>query len=180
MGQHIPSFNSKSTHRLLSSQNSSTTPLPQHSNVTPPGVGQHSPVKLDAVQIGFTMHCDESGSILLGTSDWTSDGTVDSARIFKLGDKEGDEVGISDAISVGCSVGTTVLVGTVVGVSATANDGALVGTSVVGFVVLTVIGARDGAIVLLFVVVTVGVDGKILPPPHPSIKSCKYGLIVPF
>ena len=146
--------------------------------MTPPGVGQHSPCKFDSAQTGFKLHCDESGP-LVGTSDGTVDGTTDSAMIFNVGDNEGDEVGVSDANSVGSSVGTIVLVGTVVGTSPTNNVGELVGNSVVGWVVLTLMGAKEGAIIGL-VIAAVGVVGKTFPSAHVSVKSCKCGLMVPF
>ena len=118
-----------------------------------------------------------------------------------MGDNVSDNVGIFDTVATGFLVGVIELAGAVVGVIAIANDGALVGTSVAGLVVLKMVGARDGVIVMLFVVgllvlpmigardgamlillavVVVGMDGKMSPSAHPSVKSCKYGLIVPF
>ena len=88
--------------------------------------------------------------------------------------------GESDDISVGSSVGTIVLVGVEVGVVTTAKEGALVGNSVVGFVVLTETGARDGAAVPFDVVVAVGVIVMISPSRHGDVNSAKCGLIVPF
>ena len=96
-----------------------------------------------------------------------------------VGRNEGDVVGASDDISVGSSVGTIVLVGAEVGVVSTAKVGALVGNSVVGVVVLTWMGARDGAIVA-FVAVVVGTIGMISPSKHGDVNSAKCGLSVPF
>ena len=178
VGQQVPSVNSISTQRLLFSHCSSTTPLPQQSSVIPSGVGQHSPVKLAAIQTGFKLHWAELGS-LLGTSDGNADGTIVSEIMDNVGRNEGDVVGSSDDISVGSSVGTIVLVGAEVGVVSTAKVGALVGNSVVGVVVLTWMGARDGAIVA-FVAVVVGTIGMISPSKHGDVNSAKCGLSVPF
>lgn len=108
----------------------------------------------------------------------TSDGTADTASIFKVGGNEGDVVGESDAVSVGLSVGTIVLVGTIVGVSAIANDGALVGNLVGGFVRFAAIGASDGVIVVALLVASVGAAGVLsentmLPSLHSNVTSCK-------